>query len=489
MVPRSFLYSSPLPLPSGRRIDRDVPYMKDSTRSTKARVKNEMEGVTPNPSTASPASSGVPSKPMIIPLRAHQEGSRRNQRYTSITRVNSNPKEVVSDKHDPHALPPAVAALLAVTSIPQHLQRHAKGSIRVNKKQGPGYAQQVRDVRIGDSESRAGFSPTSLDLLLSPPEDLDDALATADCDPSTESEATVRSLSSESIPSLENDGESTASSSTPPTPGSGGRKLSTDRRQRALSSPRAQDCAFDHPLLSPVAKLDALSYNDTMEDADILKQTITLPTAPSRSYFKSNLTASLRVLKSAARSFSNFTVPVAQRDEFLTRSIMAIQPHITDDRRPLPSHDPPDPVLRRYLNPIAASPAELHMHHYFSVDNERESPCTFSVQLQTYRRSTSKSKKATSPPVFVSRYGGSVEVTSKDPTVTSAPETRQREPRENSDFLRIIVMEMNMRREGKLADDAKGKARLWLPPRTASRKQLAHDGEIPNRWIGLVSGE
>jgi len=58
---------------------------------------------------------------------------------------------------------------------------------------------------------------------------------------------------------------------------------------------------------------------------------------------------------------------------------------------------------------------------------------------------------------------------------------RQREPRENRDFLRVLVAEMNMRRAGKLADGkceggkgeagkgeggkrAGGKAALWLPP-------------------------
>jgi hypothetical protein len=42
--------------------------------------------------------------------------------------------------------------------------------------------------------------------------------------------------------------------------------------------------------------------------------------------------------------------------------------------------------------------------------------------------------------------------------------TRQREPRENRDFLRVFVCEMNMRKSGKLSDEAVGHARLWLPP-------------------------
>ena len=63
-----------------------------------------------------------------------------------------------------------------------------------------------------------------------------------------------------------------------------------------------------------------------------------------------------------------------------------------------------------------------------------------------------------SPPSFSSSS------TLQNPTYTSRP----REPRENSDFLRIVVLEMNMRRVGKLDSGATGKARIWLPPRRES---------------------
>lgn len=57
---------------------------------------------------------------------------------------------------------------------------------------------------------------------------------------------------------------------------------------------------------------------------------------------------------------------------------------------------------------------------------------------------------------------------------------RQREVRENPDFLRVIVLEMNMRRGGKLSETAPGKARLVLPPRQPYK--LRATGDDTKRW-------
>jgi hypothetical protein len=64
---------------------------------------------------------------------------------------------------------------------------------------------------------------------------------------------------------------------------------------------------------------------------------------------------------------------------------------------------------------------------------------------------------------------------------------RQREPRENSNFLRVIVAEMNMRRSGKLDAKAAGHARVWLPPRAESVLPIraVPVGMIPQRWVGI----
>ena len=67
---------------------------------------------------------------------------------------------------------------------------------------------------------------------------------------------------------------------------------------------------------------------------------------------------------------------------------------------------------------------------------------------------------------------------------------RQREPRENSDFLRVIVLEMNMRKVGKLSDTSPGRARLWLPARQIGKmmdeESTVDDGaKVPARWAGV----
>ena len=63
----------------------------------------------------------------------------------------------------------------------------------------------------------------------------------------------------------------------------------------------------------------------------------------------------------------------------------------------------------------------------------------------------------------------------------TATGVRQREPRENSDFLRVVVLEMNMRREGKLEH---GRAKICLPPRQATVP--SEEGErVPKRWVGV----
>lgn len=66
---------------------------------------------------------------------------------------------------------------------------------------------------------------------------------------------------------------------------------------------------------------------------------------------------------------------------------------------------------------------------------------------------------------------------------------RQREMRENPDFIRIAVMEMAMRKQGKLDDKKPGRAQWALPPRKAAIKpyEIGPNG-VPARWIPTVNG-
>ena len=66
------------------------------------------------------------------------------------------------------------------------------------------------------------------------------------------------------------------------------------------------------------------------------------------------------------------------------------------------------------------------------------------------------------------------------------PAVRPREQRANSDFIRVAVLEMAMRRAGKLGDRCSGRARLALPPRKCSAQpyRVGADG-VPARWIPI----
>jgi hypothetical protein len=293
--------------------------------------------------------------------------------------------------------------------------------------------------------------------------------------------STSRSISSESLatmpPSLDFDDPSYSSHwDNLSTPDSISRKSLPERRERVVSSPPKEDCILDHPLLhyGPEESEDIIT-------ADVTEMIESLPATTERfKSFKSNLTASLQALKSAAKSFSNFTAPSVPPDDFLTRSILS--PKFTSEMRPKLVDGLPSPELRRYLNPHAPiSPTELSMqlHDALMIDADADTHAPM-IQMQTYdRRGRSKSRRRSSDP-----YSEAGRALSLPPTV------RQREPRENCDFLRVIVLEMNMRRVGKLDAKAVGKARIWLPPRKpgASKAPAPHSTSgVPDRWTGVVA--
>jgi len=277
-----------------------------------------------------------------------------------------------------------------------------------------------------------------LELLLSPPDD-EIYESTAMSRSTSEGVLSTRSTSTDSVPSLDTDNES-ETSSTFGSPPSSRRRSSGDARTRIKTKTR-RTCV-DHPLLEKKPESVGFLPEDTLKRSAL------------RLNLVSNLTASLRVLKSAARSFSILTASAAaiQQPEYLTRSILSISPQYTDERRPTLFDHEATPALRRYLNPWTTS--------------YDESPCTGAVQMQTYKISgRSKSGR------------GGVRSTPK-PEVECEP-TVQRGVRENPDFLRVIVLEMNMRREGKLSDTVQGKARYMLPPRQPCKLRAIGD---PSRW-------
>jgi hypothetical protein len=104
--------------------------------------------------------------------------------------------------------------------------------------------------------------------------------------------------------------------------------------------------------------------------------------------------------------------------------------------------------------------------------------------MQTYRRTGGRSHRR-----------NNFHIASRDKRFTFDPEvpqmSRQREPRENSNFLRVVVLEMNMRRSGKLRDDIPTRARIWLPARKTNNRLSGQyedcddNDTVPSRWVGV----
>jgi hypothetical protein len=342
----------------------------------------------------------------------------------------------------------------------------------------------IQEWKLDDSEIPPSVVGSPLDLLLGRVDESEDEYGSLQSmEQDKDFLSTSRSISSESLatlpPSLDYDDPSFSSHwDNISTPDSISRKSLPERKERVVSSPPKEDCVLDHPLLH-------LSAEDCEEiiSTDVSEMVDSLPASTERfKSFKSNLTASLQALKSAAKSFSNFTAPSVPPDDFLTRSLLS--PKFTSEMRPKLVEGLPSPELRRYLNPQPApiSPTELSMqlHDSLMIDADADTHAPM-IQMQTYdRRGRSKSRRRTTSDPF-SEAG---RAQSTPPTV------RQREPRENSDFLRVIVLEMNMRRIGKLDSKAVGKARIWLPPRKigSTKAPAFHSTSgVPDRWIAIAA--
>jgi hypothetical protein len=347
----------------------------------------------------------------------------------------------------------------------------------------------LQHTGVSEKEFSMTLGKSPLDFLLSPPEDLDDEIA--ESDNGHESIMSIRTMSSESTPSLDDGSISDASPSfgSLQTPGSRGRKSLPSRRMQSLSSTIGGSGAEDHPLAAPEIDVDELDFRVFQRPSE--KQEEELPVggieidAPRRkSAFKSNLTASLRALRSAAKSFSSLTTPLITPDDFLTRSIISIDPRVpyTDERMPPRLEDTPTPALRRYLNPTTNAPIEAHVPSSLA-QTMSATKCTASIQMQTYK--VSRSGRSTSPNVISRRTQSAPEDTFAE--VATGPVARQRDMRENSDFIRIAVMEMAMRKKGKLDDQKPGRARWALPPRKPPTKpyEISENG-VPVRWIALT---
>lgn len=503
MVPRSYAHASSPPSPKLKATEKGVPFMAavegGGSKGGVVRDSTRAQQRTRRPGAFSPPPS-TPSKPVVIPTRTRYDGRPKSKDKAAADRM---PTEKTNIDHNKAALSPSVTALLAMTSIPIPKRSSPSSGQRkaLSMRHGSGRAAFIDAERHSLSSS----NPQTWDFLLSPPdgEDLDSESFSSDTTIGPPS--SVRSFSTDSMPSLEEDEESLCSASDPATPA----MLASNRgeRKKSLSTSKGKDCQLDHPLLPPPAR----TVMDIAEEQDTQMPIPGHRPAPlrSRTSFKSNLTASFRAVRSAARSISDWTMASnsIHRDDYLSQSLLSLTLPYTVERRPLPSNEPPNPALRRYLNPTTPSPTEFHFHEV--VEETDVKAC---IQMETYQRGSRPSQHASSPPIFLSkRQPWRQDALDTEDPFTSCLLPRQREPRENSDFLRMIVLEMNMRKVGKLATTTPGRAKLWLPARQMNSTPAAveEDGQtgasvlkegaaldrvmrvrskkVPPRWVGVTA--
>lgn len=510
MVPRAFLNGSSH---AGLRFQYEEKEISPNTSRVYKKLTASKNPTTrpPVPSPAVPdISSKSPSSPVQIPqsspkARPSSHFAGPASHTSSLARDFSQTDDTQSDSAAP------LDSLLSATTIPRRRKPKGRKSQRLPAGDHVADFSKLLLEDIVETGSRTvvgsfsnphfeelfGHSADKVSEWRSPPESV--PIATP---------VSIRSMSSESMPSLLIDDDLTERSLNDLSSTSAStQRFSPDRRPRLLSTSEA--CGDDHPL-QHVNVLDPLSpmHEDTIALPTSHKPP---PTQKSRaSSLRSNLTFSLRALRSAAQTVSSLasTPPTARPDDFLTRSIFSFAPELTDDKRPPPSDDLPSPALRRYLNPHRKtleprSPAELYSYNDYPTRSKTigkkkgaRSPSPprpiKSIQLQTCIPSAVRSPNASSPPIWLTPDGTPTthpDLTSSASSLSAPPPNlaRQREPRENAAFLRILVAEMNMRRSGKFDEAMESHACVWLPPRKAvDAGQGVRVGR--ERWSVYIAG-
>ncbi|KAI9890561.1 MAG: hypothetical protein M1814_003901 [Vezdaea aestivalis] len=424
---------------------------RSSRQSVPAAVLPESASIPSNKIRFSPAVPTTTDSLSAIP--SNTTFKRQNGPIPIRAPRRSVPRTAGSMSHNPESISPSVAALLAMTAIPPL----RKGTGRQASKRKP-----IQDVQSDDDFALLGGEDGHfegpgfpLEMLLG---SLDDTMTME----RQHSVVSVRSDSSDSVPSLSGDNESLLSLTLPSTPGT--RRPSMARKSR-LSS---EDCGDDHPLRPSTPP------PSPPQIAKILSP-------PSRSTtLKSNLTASLRAIKSAAISLSAFAAPSIPPEDLLTRSLITPSPRLTDDRLPPSLPTTPSPSVRRYFNP---PPAQTGLSLLFHTPAP-EATYTVSIQLQEYARRPLSVARARVPAHRNSEAKGQQLLS--DPAL----DVRQQGLRSNSDFVRVWCLTLAMHRAGKLSDSQLYRPQRGLAPRTAPQSQQQHvvrveeesAGKVPRRW-------
>ncbi|KAK5627905.1 hypothetical protein RRF57_003620 [Xylaria bambusicola] len=421
----------------------------------------------------------TPSSAVQIPTKQKHRPRKTDDRARSLS------ARRVADVHSPDAVPPAVAALLAITNIPppkrrKSLQQRERRDPRMtvdsivphSKVSEKDLSLELR-FGLGDDLSLSSFERSPLEFLLTSPDALEVEDALLQTDSGFASPYSTRTQSFDSLPSLGNSlSQSVIPSADSPITPRGGRMRSPRRSLEPVTTPPGE--LPSDPLSKVAIENDQLDFS-VKPTLPVDKQAQTV--LPFKSVFKSNLTASLRALRSAARTLSTFTASSIPPDDLLTRSILTIDPRVpfTDERRPPVLEEEPSEAMRRYLNPSSNVRPEAR-------GSSPVRSYTASIQMQTYKVQRSRGVPRA---VRQTTHNSSTDRSSMVPLLPPGP--RQREMRENPDFIRIAVMEHLMRKRGKLDDSREGHARWLLPPRKAVTKpyEIGANG-VPVRWIATL---
>jgi hypothetical protein len=497
LVPRSFKYSSPPATPVNdhkptlRITPRDkLPATPDARQRPRAA---ESRPQTPPPITDDMMRK--PSRPVDVPSpeKARFSGSKTVGHSKGRASCAGKKKDQMPAQHRADALSPSVAALLAMTTIPR---RQRQTQRRSSSKRQVSIDELVNEWKSDDSLVKS-YESSPLSILLESSDELGEARSSSLQSELYQRSSYERSESSDSVPSLEGDAHSMFSSGSPATPGSMRSRKSSmiARKESPRTLPVRECCAEDHPLIPlPLGNDNDFNFASPHD--------LATPTKP-KSSFKSNLTTSLQALKVAAlssftpRKTSSLSLRSRRSANRAERAIVASQlsdevlwshpflfPRFSHEVRP-EYNGTPTSAQRRYLNPIPLSfeeqeaPFQQALHAPYLTERYPGTENAPTIQMQTYNKSGSRGSKGRTSS---SKADADIEADGSVVNAAVAAAMRQREPRENSDFLRVVVLEMNMRREGKLE---MGRAKIWLPPRQSAESDVVVQGKVPQRWIGV----
>ena len=476
MVPRAFVYTQG-PTEKPLSLSKKSPWRSQITKE-EAQTWRRPSAAPQGPPTATRTTSA----PVHIPTK--------KSKSTTATPSDPPTSAVSSVKGDEiPSRKPTPQEMLKATAIP--IRRRPKGRPIQKLPLGDHVADfsklMLQDVpNMGDGPYSASVGNPQFEALFGNIDELVEGQMFIGSEGIDANILSSRSISTESMPSLASP-DDFITSDVGSSPLSPSRSYSERRLLRLIST--SEDCSSDHPLGAPDSH-DHSQLSPPNSTPAPLRARRRTPPKKSNLSLKSSLSASLRALKSAAEAISNNIAtsspsPSMQPDDF---AIFAIRPSLTDDRRPPPSSDLPSPALRRYLNPLPPSTSPespLHLH-FWHEDRHVKPTQSQSVVVQSVSSSKSKKKvaknsqasrglqvvplqsclppqvrtaHASSPPIWLPPDGDpSNRNTAHNPkTSPSLPllgpgQPRQREPRENRDFLRVLVAEMNMRRVGKMED-------------------------------------